>query len=315
MNLKVTLTIACAVVFGLSVSSPAANAEGDSITSTNTSADFSTIKASAEKGEPKALFDLARAYERGIGVSKDQSKALEYTRMAAEKGYPPAELQLGSYYGRGFGVAKDIQEAILWYRRAADHGFALAQFAMGGFYEAGTGVPRDMDQAVFWYKKAADQGDPAAQCELGVLYYDNLVGDTNQAPNLTEAVKWLKMAADQGYIGAMNNLGLAYCSGFGGLPNDPATGAKYLRQAANHGNAKAQANLGEMYRTARGVPKDLVQAYVWLRLAADGGSVDGKHSAPEVDELLTPAQKERAEEMIRAFKPLPKTAIQQEAKR
>jgi hypothetical protein len=45
----------------------------------------------------------------------------------------------------------------------------------------------------------------------------------------------------------------------------------------------------------------LAQAYVWLRLAQAGGSVDGKHSAPEVALLLTPAELQQANDRIVSF--------------
>jgi TPR repeat protein len=304
MILKPSLVVmALCIGCGLSeaeqtVSTNGANAEPIS------ASQLSEIRAAADSGDPKALFQLARAYNRGEGVTKDISKAVEYTRAAAEKGYPPAETALGSFYGRGIGVPKDSEKAIYWYRKAAEEGYPLAQFAMAGFYEGGTIVRKDMGKAIEWLKKAADQGDAASQCELGLVYWEGQDGDPKYPyHDLTQAVKWLQKAADQGYVPAMNNLGLAYTTGSGGVRMDQETGAKWFRQAAESGIAKSQAHLGEMYRTGRGVPKDIVQAYVWLRLAEAGGSVQGKHSRPEVEAALTLDQKKRAEELIRDFHP------------
>jgi regulator of replication initiation timing len=44
-----------------------------------------------------------------------------------------------------------------------------------------------------------------------------------------------------------------------------------LRAKAEKGNVLAQYNLGLAYAEGRGIPQDLVEAYVWLRLATDNG--------------------------------------------
>jgi regulator of replication initiation timing len=44
-----------------------------------------------------------------------------------------------------------------------------------------------------------------------------------------------------------------------------------LRAKAEKGNVLAQYNLGLAYAEGRGMPQDLVEAYVWLRLATDNG--------------------------------------------
>jgi TPR repeat protein len=296
------ITFAAATLSGLLLSSISAPAENNPPESTNqVAAQFAANEAAAKTGDPKALFELSRAYSHGLGVERDTAKAVDYARQAAEKGYPPAETELGSFYGRGLGVSKDVVEAVSWYRKAADQGFALAQSAIGTFYLSGKGVPKNVDLAIQWFKQAAAQDNAAAECQLGLLYFNGVKGDTNHPVDYAEAVKWLKKAADQGYVGAMNNLGYAYNNGLGGLPFDPKTGSKWLLQAAEKGNDKAQASLGEMYRTGRGVPKDQVQAYVWLSLAQAGGNLDGRHSAPEVAALLTPAELQKAEEMIQYF--------------
>src|SRR5579871_3550925 len=131
------LSLSCVCVSSAETKAP--NASGGS---TNlASFDLAGTQAAAEKGDPKALFELARAYNRGTSLPKDLAKAFQYTRQAAEKGYAPAETALGSFYGRGIEVPKDLTEAIRWYRKAADHGYAMAQYALAGFYKSGTGVP------------------------------------------------------------------------------------------------------------------------------------------------------------------------------
>ena len=50
--------------------------------------------------------------------------------------------------------------------------------------------------------------------------------------------------------------------------------AKWLRRAAEQGDAKAQFNLGLMYDEGKGVSKDNVFAYMWWNLSASMGNDD-----------------------------------------
>jgi TPR repeat protein len=49
-----------------------------------------------------------------------------------------------------------------------------------------------------------------------------------------------------------------------------------LRVEAGKGDAKAQFNLGDCYRTGEGVTKDMVEAVKWYRKAAEQGHAEGQ---------------------------------------
>jgi hypothetical protein len=57
-----------------------------------------------------------------------------------------------------------------------------------------------------------------------------------------------------------------------GMPQDFVQAIPLVSQAADQGNAYAQANLGIAYLNGEGVERDLAQATKWLRKAADEGS-------------------------------------------
>ena len=84
-------------------------------------------------------------------------------------------------------------------------------------------------------------------------------------------VRLLKPLADQGAAWAQSQLGVMYGSGQG-VPKDDAQAVKWYRLAADQGEAVAQYNLGNMYANGQGVPKDDAQAVKWFRLAADQGN-------------------------------------------
>lgn len=83
--------------------------------------------------------------------------------------------------------------------------------------------------------------------------------------------------AEQGSAAAQNNLGLMYDTGQG-VPRDDATAVEWYRKAAERGYAVAQSNLGFMYDTGQGVPQDDATAVEWFRKAAEQGDAEAQHN-------------------------------------
>ena len=63
-----------------------------------------------------------------------------------------------------------------------------------------------------------------------------------------------------------------------GVPRDADESLKLYRQAAELGNAEAQAYVGRLYEYGRGVPKDEFEAMKWFRKAAAQGNRDAQFS-------------------------------------
>lgn len=104
-----------------------------------------------------------------------------------------------------------------------------SQVQVGESYAAGKSVAVDPKQAVFWYKKAADQGNISGELHLAALYRDG-AGKT--------------------------------------FPRDIEQAAAWYRKAADAGDPGAQGTLGILYAFGQGVPRNDVEAYFWLDLAA-----------------------------------------------
>jgi len=64
------------------------------------------------------------------------------------------------------------------------------------------------------------------------------------------------------------HLAAIYRDGGKGFPRDMAQAAEWYRKAAEQGDATAQASLGVLYSIGQGVPRDDIEAYFWLDLAA-----------------------------------------------
>lgn len=121
------------------------------------------LKKAAEAGHPAAQFHLARLYEAGDGVRKDETEARRWTEQAARGGDAKAMHNLALYYFEGAGGQKDTTLAAQWFRRAAEKGVTDSQFNLGRLYEEGYGVAKNPTEAYRWYAAAATSGDAEAK--------------------------------------------------------------------------------------------------------------------------------------------------------
>ena len=87
----------------------------------------------------------------------------------------------------------------------------------------------------------------------------------------------LRMAAEHGDAKAQLNLGNLYYLGEE-TPQDYAEAAKWYRLVAEQGDASAQNNLGVMYDEGEGVPQDDREAVKWYRKAAEQGNASAQYN-------------------------------------
>ena len=87
----------------------------------------------------------------------------------------------------------------------------------------------------------------------------------------------LRAKAEAGNAAAQFDLGIMYRTG-DGVPKDAVEAVKWYRLAAEQGNAKAQTNLGLMYANGDGVPKDQTEAVKWYRKAAEQGNTNAQYN-------------------------------------
>ena len=266
-------------------------------------------RRAAEQGYDAAQFRLGMLYFEGEGFPQDYKEAMRWIRLAADQGLSDAQDSLGLMYRWGKGVKQDYAEAARWYRLAAEQGYAPAQAKLGVMYQQGEGVPQDSKEAVRWFRLAAEQewkGLPVIQHLLGEIYR----GGKGIPQNLAEALYWFSSAAKNGLASSQVALGSMYFRGAqDGVTQNFALSAHWYRLAAEQGYSDGQFRLGFLYAIGAGVPRDYVQAYMWLNLAA---ASDPRHEIAEfltgVEEKMTPAQIGEAQRLARQWKqktPLP----------
>ena len=138
----------------------------------------------------------------------------------------------------------DYAAALAEWQPLAEQGHALAQFALGFMYDSGEGVPQDHAQAAIWYRKAAEQGDAKAQNNLG-----------NLCIALAKVCRRIMRKPQSGIV-KRRNRGMPRRNSIWGSCMTMAKVCRriirkpqvWYRKAAEQGLAKAQHNLGGMYR-------------------------------------------------------------------
>ncbi len=98
--------------------------------------------------------------------------------------------------------------------------------------------------------------------------------NSNHSSSLT-SLQELRRLAESGDAESQYWMAIHYSTGASVIQNDTEA-AKWFQRAANQGHVQAQARLASWYWSGRGVPKDLLKAYFWARLAWAGGDENSK---------------------------------------
>jgi TPR repeat protein len=144
-----------------------------------------------------------------------------------------------------------------------------------------------------------EQGVAYAQDRLALMYRQ---GRGGLPQDYAEAAKWVRKSAEQGDAIAQAYLGTLYLQGVG-VAHDYAEAANWLRKAANQGDAPAQWWLGGMYEAGWGVPQDYVVAHMWFNLLAAQGDFKSASKRDELAAKMTPDQLAEVQRLAREWKP------------
>jgi TPR repeat protein len=212
----------CAIIFAAETSkAPAKSADLEAVKERfskalkiETADDLNRLTERAEREDDVAQFDLGSAYQLGLHVPQNLSKAVEWYRRSASHGNLGAQFMLGVMYRIGEGVEIDYRESLKWYRKNAEAGDGAAQSELGAMYEHGLGVSVDYKEAAYWYAKAVERGWGYAN--LGALYQDG-----NGVPkDERRAVELYLRGAEIGDANSQSNLGVMYATGRGVARDD-----------------------------------------------------------------------------------------------
>ncbi len=112
------------------------------------------------------------------------------------------------------------------------------------------------------------------------------------------ALKWFKAAADEGNAEGQFFLGAMYLLPLKDIPQ----GLKWLKLSAQQGMPDAQLLLGMAYLKGRDAPHDLVEADMWLELAATQGDKYAPSQREQAEKQMSPDQIAKARALAAAWK-------------
>lgn len=229
---------------------------------------------------------------------EDKSAALGYCRRAVNEGSVDAIVLLGEAYENGWGVEKDIGKASELYQKALESGSKTAakkneelkpevQYLRGVECMEGKVCPRDFVKARQWFEKSAEQGNPDAACRLAEMLQNGLGGKVD----VKRAISLYEQADAGGSVSAAVDLGFMFFQGRK-VEKDLAKARLYYERSCAGFEKTAETEkwhaiygyyrLGEMYRTGKGVTKNLLMAARLFRFAAIHGNAYACHDLGEM---------------------------------
>ena len=182
-----------------------------------------------------AQYELGLCYEKGKGVNKDPTIAVNWYRKAAEQGHAPSQNALGSCYKKGFGVTQDKQEALKWFQKAAEHDLADAKKNLGLCYLNGSGVTKNEKEALKWLLQVDDRLDASTKFKVALCYQNGIGTDKDEK----EAIQWFQRASDKGHAEASLNLSVCYQNGRG-VDKDEKAAVTWFKKATEQGYIEPQ---------------------------------------------------------------------------
>jgi len=232
----------------------------------------------AVSGDVRAQFEHAQSLWLGAPASgrvADKGDAVKWLRKASEGGHVWANQQLAEAYTHGLGVNQDMTAATQWYEKAAKGGVCEACLALGEKFYNGWGVEQNISNGVYWLHRGASQNCAAVLTNSNALHILALAyekGGAGVPQNSTEAVRWYREAADLGDASAQAQLGMMYSGGLG-VEEDKDAAVDLYKKSAQQGNLHGQLALGLAYAHGTGPLKvDPRKAFSWIQKAAKQGS-------------------------------------------
>src|SRR6478672_4089670 len=138
----------------------------------------------------------------------------------------------------------------------------------------------DYASAVAIWRPLAEKGDADAQFNLGQAYR---LG-RGVPINLALAKSWFEKAATSGHLDAQTTLGLLLFQN-----GDQASGLRWLKQAAEEGEPRAELVYGTALYNGDGVTQDRLLGYAYVSRAAAQGLGPAKDTLEQLDSLISVA--------------------------
>ncbi len=121
------------------------------------------LRTAADQGDTRSMMGVAYLHQDASDKRFDPVLAFTYFKRAAEAGSAEGQFELAKSYEKGVGVAPDPAQALHWYEESAKQGFPDALNDMGFLYFQGElGLPKDAAKGIDYFRQAADLRHPEA---------------------------------------------------------------------------------------------------------------------------------------------------------
>lgn len=136
-------------------------------------------RAASDQGHPHAALALGLLFLHGRvdgePAAKQHHMAAQFFETAAARGCFCGVLELAKCFERGIGVEKSARKAFLLFAAAAHQGKVEAMRHLGSMYHKGNGTAVNLHKAARWLQRAAEGGDAKAMSALAALPQRNIV--------------------------------------------------------------------------------------------------------------------------------------------
>lgn len=199
-----------------------------------------------------------------------------------------------------FAIAGDYKELVQKLEILSLKGNPEANYHLGMMHNNGIEYPKDYKKAFELFTKAAEGGDPLGAYKLG-CYFEGQAGDAVKA-DPQKALKFKRISAVAGYVNAQSDVGIEYFK-----LKKFSEAAKFWKMAALQGHPQSTYNLSQLYLDGTALPKDLVLAYAYFKIAQllSRGEItqNAQKALDEISSKFTKEQKTKAEKIVSDWKP------------
>ncbi|KAF9962068.1 hypothetical protein BGZ72_010674 [Mortierella alpina] len=217
---------------------------------------------------------------RGEGCQATAEGAAMWLETAAKNGDAKSTIRLAELYATGAGAdfPADAEKAFGWWMTAATAvegsidviDKSLAQFKVADALMKGKGTEVNIKVGTQWLQQSAQEGHPEAM-HVYARTLNSPPAGSEMTKDTALAMDWLERAATAGWAESLLSLGNAHQYGMYGKVVDFEQAFYYYEKAAEKGNGKAMATIGNMYSQGQGTTKSPEKAFEWWLKAAQLG--------------------------------------------
>lgn len=253
------------------------------------------LRARADAGDAAAQNDLGgRLFDPNDPERMREVRELFRRSMAG--GNAEAKGNYALMLMMGWGGPADVELGRRLRDEAAAEGSMAANLTLADRYLSGSeGYPRDPVRAFEHTRIVASSTTPSAAYAQWRLGVMHLQGVGTRA-DPAEAHRWIRRAAEAGEANAMASMGVLLATGQGVAEDDVAARSWYRRAAesARDGFQDGLRGLGWMLVTGEGGPEDLPTGVAYLMLAEAAGAERAGELLVRIADHITPEIREQA---------------------